>query len=68
MSLRSDQSYMKNEAVTTRPIATMNTANVGYQASGTGLVIDFGAYKRNKLNNQKQDGKETESEQERVKP
>lgn len=33
--------YMKKEAVTTRPIASMKTARVGYHASGTGLEIDF---------------------------
>lgn len=32
---------MKNEAVTTRPIASINTARVGYHASGTGLEIGF---------------------------
>lgn len=43
MSLKKIRSrtYMKNEAVTTRPIASMNTARVGYHASGTGLEIGF---------------------------
>ena len=41
------KAYMKNEAVTMRPIASMKTDRVGYQASGTGLVIGFGAFKRN---------------------
>jgi hypothetical protein len=39
---------MKKEAVTTRPIASMNTDRVGYHASGTGLVIGFGASKNKK--------------------
>lgn len=39
---------MKNEAVTMRPIASMRTDRVGYQASGTGLVIGFGAFKKKK--------------------
>lgn len=34
---------MKKEAVTVRPIASMNTDKVGYHASGTGLGIGFGA-------------------------
>jgi hypothetical protein len=44
----SDRAYMKKEAVTTRPIASMNTDRVGYHASGTGLVIGFGASKNKK--------------------
>lgn len=36
---------MKNEAVTRRPIDSMNTDRVGYHASGTGLVMGFGAFK-----------------------
>lgn len=32
---------MKKEAATTRPIASIKTARVGYQASGTGLDIGF---------------------------
>ena len=36
--------YMKNEAVKTRPMASVNTERVGYHESGTGLVIGFGAF------------------------
>lgn len=32
---------MKKEAVKTRPIASINTARVGYSDSGTGLVTGF---------------------------
>lgn len=32
---------MKKEAVTIRPTASMKTARVGYQATGTGLEIGF---------------------------
>lgn len=32
---------MKNDAVTTRPTASMNNARVGYNDSGTGLEIGF---------------------------
>ena len=35
---------MKKEAVTRRPMASMMTDKVGYQPSGTGLVIGFGAF------------------------
>lgn len=35
--------YMKKEAVITSPTASMRTARVGYQASGTGLVMGFAA-------------------------
>lgn len=34
---------MKKEAVITSPNASIRTARVGYQASGTGLVIGFAA-------------------------
>lgn len=37
---------MKKEAVTTSPIASMKTDRVGYHASGMGLAIAFGAYKK----------------------
>lgn len=33
--------YMKKEAVMTRPIASMKTARVGYHSSGTGLDMGF---------------------------
>ena len=39
---------MKKEAVTTSPIASMKTDRVGYHASGMGLAIAFGAYKKKK--------------------
>lgn len=42
---------MKKEAATTRPIVIMKTDRVGYQASGTGLEIGFGALKKNQQNN-----------------
>lgn len=42
----SDRAYMKKEAATTRPIVIMKTDRVGYQASGTGLEIGFGALKK----------------------
>lgn len=46
--------YMKKEAVTTRPMASIMTDRVGYHASGTGLVIAFGAFTpKNKIKNQK---------------
>lgn len=35
--------YMKKEAVITSPNASIMKARVGYQASGTGLVIGFAA-------------------------
>lgn len=35
---------MKKEAVKTRPMARVKTESVGYHASGTGLVIGFGAF------------------------
>lgn len=41
---RSDRAYIKNEAVTKRPIASMKTDREGYHASGTGLAIGFGAF------------------------
>lgn len=44
---------MKNEAVTTRPIASMNTARVGYHASGTGLEIGFADWAFHKKNSKK---------------
>lgn len=31
--------YMKNEAVTTRPIASVKTDRVGYHATGIGLAM-----------------------------
>lgn len=34
---------MKKEAVNMRPTATMTTASVGYQSTGTGLEIAFAA-------------------------
>ena len=39
---------MKKEAVTTSPIASMRTDRVGYHASGMGLAIALGAYKKKK--------------------
>lgn len=36
---------MKKEAVKRRPRESMTTARVGYHASGTGLVMGFGAWK-----------------------
>lgn len=36
---------MKKEAVITRPIASIETARVGYHVTGTGLVIGFGDFK-----------------------
>lgn len=44
---------MKKEAVTMRPIASINTERVGYHTSGTGLVIGFGAFKAEKEENHK---------------
>lgn len=35
--------YIKKEAVMTRPTDNIRTARVGYHASGTGLVMGFGA-------------------------
>jgi hypothetical protein len=34
-----DYTYMKKEAVSMRPTATVRTASAGYQATGTGLEI-----------------------------
>lgn len=33
--------YMKKEAVTIKPMASIKTAKVGYQTTGTGLEIGF---------------------------
>lgn len=33
--------YMKKEAVMTRPMASISTANEGYQTTGTGLDMGF---------------------------
>ena len=38
---------MKKEAVTRRPIASMETASTGYKFTGTGLAIGCGAFKKN---------------------
>jgi len=38
-SFQHSLAYMKKEAVTIRPMASMKTARVGYHATGTGLDI-----------------------------
>lgn len=38
------RTYMKKEAVKMRPIASVKTESVGYNESGIGLAIAFGAF------------------------
>lgn len=41
-----DRTHMKKEAVKRRPTESITTDRVGYHASGTGLVMGFGALNR----------------------